>query len=402
MGDEPVGLAEYLTRVLPQVSPLRPMELDLPAASGGVLADDVRTEGPLPAYDHAAVDGYALRAADLGVDVRLSVVGEATASSWRPSGIAGGSCLAVAAGARLPAGADTIVPLGWTDRGRVTVTVHRVPAPGANVRVAGEQYRPGSVVARAGTRLSPPLVGLIASCGLDQVPVRPQPRVAVVATGDELVSTGRNGGAGTVVDADSYALAAAAREAGAHPHRVGVIADDAEAVRAVLEDHATRTDMIVTTGGTGGGPGDALRGCLAYQGVEFAHISVHPTPVLGFGVVGGVPVVCLPGDPGAALVGFEVLARPVLRRLAGADPVFRPSVRASLAERVDSPMGLREFRPAKVSERRGGGYTVAALPDGAALLGSLVAANALLVLGEKVGNAPIGSTVDVLMFDRQR
>ncbi len=142
--------------------------------------------------------------------------------------------------------------------------------------------------------------------------------------------------------------------------------------------------------------------------VTFTEVSVYPCASLGFGAIGGtadsggVPIVCLPGDPGSALIGFEVLARPVIQMLAGADPVFRPSVRAHLLETVSSPSGLREFRPAYVAERRGGGYTVAPLAGGPYTLSGLAEANALLVLGEKVTTAPAGSTVDVLLLDRRR
>jgi molybdopterin molybdotransferase len=136
--------------------------------------------------------------------------------------------------------------------------------------------------------------------------------------------------------------------------------------------------------------------------VTFAELPLHPGVVVGYGRLGDdrIPVICLPGDPAAALIGFELVVRPVLRRLAGLDPVFRPSVKAALLEAVESPIGLREFRPASVAERRGGGYTVQ--PIGGRLLTGLAVANALLVLGEQVSSAPAGTAVDVLMLDRSR
>ncbi len=159
------------------------------------------------------------------------------------------------------------------------------------------------------------------------------------------------------------------------------------------------------TGGTGTGPGDMVRRTLTREGVTFTDVSVYPSQVFGFGRIGDderTPVICLPGDPGSALVGFEVLVRPVLQRLAGAEPVFRPSVKAHLTETVSSPRGYREFRPAYVTERRGGGYTAAPLAGGPHLLSGLAAANALMVLGERIATAPAGTSVDVLLFDRRR
>jgi molybdopterin molybdotransferase len=171
-----------------------------------------------------------------------------------------------------------------------------------------------------------------------------------------------------------------------------------------------RADLLITTGGTGTGPGDMIRRVLARRdgmragSVSFTDLAVYPCGVLGFGTVGveEVPIVCLPGDPGSALIGFELLARPVIQVLAGADPVFRPSVRAHLLEGVQSPTGLREFRPAYVAERRGGGYTVQPLAGGPYTLSGLAGCNGLLVLGERVSAAPAGSTVDVLLLDRRR
>ena len=254
-------------------------------------------------------------------------------------------------------------------------------------------------------------VAVLAATGIGHVVVRPSPRVVVIATGDELVDVGRASQPGQVVDANSHALTAAAAEAGAHAYRVGICDDDPEGLRGLLEDQMLRADLIITSGGTGTGPGDMVRRVLSRReghraAVTFSDLSVYPCTSLGYGTFGasgaGVPIVCLPGDPGAALIGFEVLARPVIQLLSGADPVFRPSVRAHLLETVSSPSGLREFRPAFITERRGGGYTVAPLAGGPYTLSGLAEANGLMVLGERVISAAAGSTVDVILLDRRR
>jgi molybdopterin molybdotransferase len=406
---ELVPLAEYLGSVLRGLRPLPPLDLDLTQAYGNVLAEQVRAPGTLPAYDHAAIDGYAARWEDVtGADrnrpVRLNVVGDLLASSWRPVRLTPGSCFSVAAGALVPATADVVVPVSWTDQGMAAVEIYQSPKRGHGIRRAGEEIHQGTVLAQAGAYITPALVSVLAATGVGHVVVRPTPRVVVVATGDELVDVGRASQPGQVVDANSHALTAAAAEAGAHAYRVGICDDDPEGLRGLLEDQTSRADLIITTGGTGHGPGDMVRRILARGRVRFTDISVYPCGSLGYGTVGAeeVPVVCLPGDPGAALIGFEVLARPVIQVLAGADPVFRPSVRAHLLETLSSPTGLREFRPASVSERRGGGYTVQPLAGGPYTLSGLAEANGLLVLGERVGTAPAGSTVDVLMLDRRR
>ncbi|GAA1805501.1 molybdopterin molybdotransferase MoeA [Planosporangium flavigriseum] len=418
-GAELTPLAEYLSGVLRGLRPLPALDLDLTQAHGNVLAEDVHAPGPLPAFDHAAIDGYAARFEDIadasaGRPVRLNVIGDLGAASWRPVRLTPGTCFSIGAGAMLPAAADVIVPAYLTDQGMAAVEVYGAPPKrGYGLRRAGDEIQPGSLLVRAGTYVSPAIVALLASCGIGHVIVRPSPRVVIVSTGDELVDVGRASQPGQLVDANSHALTAAAAEAGAHAYRVGICDDDPEGLRGLLEDQTLRADLIVTTGGTGTGPGDMVRRVLSRREglrppVHFTGVSVYPCTSLGYGAFSsmagaeGVPIICLPGDTGAAMIGFEVLARPVIQVLAGADPIFRPSVRAHLLETIKSPSGLREFRPAYVAERRGGGYTVAPLAGGPYTLSGLAEANGLMVLGEKVTTAPAGSTVDVLLLDRRR
>ncbi|MEV6966423.1 gephyrin-like molybdotransferase Glp [Hamadaea sp. NPDC051192] len=409
-------LADYLGSVLRRLRALPALDLDLTQAHGNVLAENVLAPHPYPAFDSAGIDGYAARAEDLlppgpGRPVRLNVIGDLSASSWRPVRLTPQSCFSVAAGAPMPIGADVVVPVDWTDQGMAAVEIQRLPKRGYGVRRAGEEIGAGDLLARSGAVVTPALVAVLAASGIGHVVVRPTPRVVIVATGDELVEAGRVSQPGQVVDVNSHALTAAAAEAGAHAYRVGICDDDPEGLRGLLEDQTLRADLIITTGGTGTGPGDMVRRILSRRdggragSVTFTEVSLYPSSVLGFGTYGSaeeVPIICLPGDPGSALIGFEVLARPAIQLLAGAEPVFRPSVRAHLLETVTSPTGLREFRPALVAERRGGGYTVQPLAGGTRTLAGLAEANGLLVLGERVTTAPAGSTVDVLLLDRRR
>ncbi len=406
-------LAEYLRSVLRRIEALPPLDLELAHAYGNVLAEDVVAPHETPAFDYASIDGYAARSEDVVDDaraVRLSVIGDLTAASWRPSRLTQGSCFSVAAGAPLPATADLVIPAEWTDQGMAVVEVHRVPKRGHGVRRAGDEVPAGTVLARAGTEVSPALVAMLAATAVTHVVVRPSPRVVVAATGDELVDVGRVSQPGQVVDVNSHALTAAAAEAGALAYRLGICDDDPEGLRGLLEEQTLRAELIITSGGTGTGPGDMVRRVLARRdgaragSVAFTDLAVYPCGVLGFGTVGvdEVPIICLPGDPGAAMIGFEVLARPAIQLLAGVEPVFRPSVRGHLLETVQSPPGLREFRPAQVAERRGGGYTVQPLAGGPYTMSGLATCNGLLVLGEKVTSSPAGTTVDVLLMDRRR
>ncbi|MBE1486875.1 molybdopterin molybdotransferase MoeA [Plantactinospora soyae] len=429
--NELTPLADYLGSVLRRLRALPPLDLDLTQAYGNVLAEDVVAPHSYPAFDQAAIDGYAARWEDISGagraaagggggygpsrlgdprPVRLNVVGDLGAASWRPVRLTPGACFSVAAGSPLPIAADVVVPVEWTDQGMAAVEIFRTPKRGYGLRRAGEELPAGTLLARSGSYISPALVAVFAATGIGHVVVRPSPRVVIVATGDELVDVGRGSQPGQVVDINSHALTAAAAEVGALAYRVGICDDDPEGLRGLLEDQTLRADLIITTGGTGAGPGDMIRRVLSRRDggraspVTFMEVALYPGSALGFGTVGAeeVPVVCLPGDPGAALIGFEVLARPAIQLLAGAEPVFRPSVRAHLLETVSSPAGLREFRPAHVAERRGGGYTVQPLRGGPYTLSGLAEANGLVVLGERVTSAAAGSTVDVLLLDRRR
>ena len=408
-------LADYLGFALRRLRALPPLDLDLTQAYGNVLAEDVVAPHPFPSFDQSAIDGYAARSEDIaaagrGAPLRLNVIGDLSASSWRPVRLSPGTCFSVAAGSTLPAGADVVVPVEWTDQGMAAVEIFQAPKRGSGVRRAGDELAAGAILARTGATVTPALVAAFAATGIGHVVVRPSPRVVIMATGDELVDVGRGSQPGQVVDANSHALAAAAAEVGALAYRVGICDDDPEGLRGLLEDQTLRADLIITTGGTGTGPGDMVRRVLSRGDgnrsgpVQFAEVAVYPGTTLGFGTVGfeEVPIVSLPGEPSAALIGFEVLARPAIQLLAGAEPVFRPSVRAHLLETVSSPSGLREFRPAHVEERRGGGYTVQPLRGGPYTLSGLMEANGLVVLGERVTTAAAGSTVDVLLLDRKR
>ncbi|HEX2143569.1 MAG TPA: gephyrin-like molybdotransferase Glp [Glycomyces sp.] len=407
---EATPLADFLAKALALVRPLPPVDIDMTQSTGSVLAENAVNPGPLPAFDYAAIDGYACAADDIGGasperGVGLKVLGDLAASSWRPVRLVTGTCFSVAAGAALPVGADIVVPLAWTDEGMATVEVRQVPRRGHGVRRMGSERASGEILAHEGRRVTPQLVGLLAAAGIADVVVRPTPRVVVIATGDELVDTGRPSQPGQLIDVNSHLVTAAASEAGAHAYRVGICDDEPDALRSVLDDQILRADLVITTGGTGTGPGDMVRRTFSRDGaVDFNPVAVYLCETMGFGTIGPeeVPVVCLPGDPVAATIAFEVIARPLIQRLAGAEPVFRPSVRANLTEPVSSPSGLREFRPVRVAERRGGGYTVAPLGSTSYTLSGLAEATGLMTVGENATRVPAGSTVDVLLLDRNR
>lgn len=413
------GAQRFVDTALADLEPLRPLPMALLESLGVLLAEDVVAPGPVPAFDVAAVDGYAVRAHDtLGdaqwsgdpsthfADVRLAVIGDLTAASWEPATVSAGASYTVTVGTPVPVGADAVVAGDTTDGGLATVRIRRVPQPGDGIRRRGSTVAAGSVLASAGSRVSAATIALLASAGVESVLVSPPPRVLVAATGDELVDASRPGFSssvpGRIPDVDSLGVAAAAREAGAHAHRVGIVPDEDEALRRLVEDHAHRADLLVTTGGTGAGHTDVLRRLFGLDDVvHFETLPLEPRLVVGYGRVGPsrMPVLCLPGDPAGALLGFELVLRPMLRRLAGATTLFRPAVLASLGAPVVSRAGVREFRPARVTRAGDGTFLASPLAAGEAFLTGYATANALLAVPEAASDLGTGVDVPALLLD---
>ena len=395
---------EQLAEVLAAVGPLAELELSLLDAHGCVLAEEVSATNPVPAFDAAAIDGYAVRSVDVAAaPTSLPVVGDVAAGSPTPLRVQPGLCVRIAAGAPLPTGADTVVPTDWTDGGVASVRIERAPQAGAFVRRAAADVETGAPVLPVGAHVGAPQIALLASTGRSAVRVRPRPRVVVVATGAELVEVGQPTAVGQLVDANTYALTTAAREAGAIAYRVGVAPDDARRLRSALEDHLIRADVVLLTGNVSAGAASVVADVLSDLGrVTFSRVAMEPGPVQGFGVIGpdDTPIFGLPGSPVGALVAFEIFVRPALRRMLGAEPLMRPSARARLTKAAPASPEGRTYLPARV-ETRDGGLTATPLSDVPDRLSALAAANALVVLDGTPAATKSGTDVDVLLLERR-
>ncbi|HEU0130710.1 MAG TPA: gephyrin-like molybdotransferase Glp [Mycobacteriales bacterium] len=395
----------HLRQVLATVTPLRELELRLADAHGCVLAEDVDAAGAVPAYDTVAAAGYAVRSADVAAaaaqaPVGLHVVGDVPVGVAPAVTVQPGLAARVALGAVLPRGADAVVPAAWTDGGLAQVAVSRPVPPGAFVRAAGTDVAAGARVLSRDAVIGAPQVALLAAAGRRNVLVRPKPRVVVVSVGAELVEPGRDLAPGEVADAAGYGVAAAVREAGAIAFPAGIVPDDARRVADVVEDHLIQADLVVVCGGLGGGPYDVVSDVLGRLGsATFDEVAMHPGGVQGFAIVGdeAVPVFALPGEPGAALVAFEVFVRPALRRMLGAETLGRPHVSAVATTAFASPEGRRQFVRARV-ERSADRWVVT--PTGETLTG-LGAANALAVVPEDVTEVAAGTPLLTWLLERR-
>jgi molybdopterin molybdotransferase len=307
--------------------------------------------------------------------------------------------LKVTAGAVLPAGADVVVPGVWSDGGLVEVTVLAAPPAGGYVRRAGDDVTPGDVAVQVGTPIGPAQISLLAAVGRERVLVRPRPRIAVLSAGPELVDVGTAPGPGQVVDVNSYALTAAARDAGAEATRAGILPSDRRRLSDLVESQLLRSDLVLIAG-TFAAEGDMVQEVLAELGeMRFRTVAMHPGAVQGFGRLGrdGVPVICVPGEPVSALVSFEVFVRPAIRMMLGKRQLFRRTVQAVAAQQLLSPLGYRQYLHGLVMRHPDGGYVVEPVGTGEeALLARTARANCLVVIDEDVTEVAPGGLVTVM------
>ena len=405
-----VPVEDHLGRILDAVTPLSPLELTLADAHGCVLAEDISSTFPLPPFDNSAMDGYAIRSEDVRTasdtqPVVLPVVGDIAAGSSGPYSVQPGLCVRIMTGAPLPAGADAVIPVEWTDGGIAQVAISRAAPPGAHIRLAGEDAATGTTVLTAGTHLGATQVGLLAAVGRDRVLARPRPRVVVLSTGSELVDPGAPLSAGKIPDSNSSLLTAAAQEAGGIAFRVGIVPDDARQLLDTLEDQLIRADAVVTSGGVSVGAYDVVKEAIGRLGpVTFARVAMQPGMPQSFGLIGPdrTPFFGLPGNPVSAYVSFEVFVRPALRRMLGVEAINRPTIRAKLSAPVTSPPGKRTFARAQLTVDHGA-YSVAPVGGGGShLIASLAHANSLIVVPEKVTELEPGATVTVMLLERRQ
>ncbi len=399
------SVEEYLDAVLALMPHPDPIAVALLDAQGLLCAEEVISEISLPPNDHAAADGYAVRGSDLrgardDDPAMLPVIGQAGVGDHEPGSIGAGMALRVSAGTLMPAGADLVVPLSWTDRGVARVAVRRELPSGTYVRNKGEDVEPGDVAVNVGTPIGPAQVGLLAAVGRERVRVRPRPRVVIISAGNDLVDVGTVPGLGQTVDVNSYALAAAARDAGAEVYRAGIGRADKRRLVELLESQVIRSDLIVISGRFSSDSFDVMQDALAEIGdVEFQAVAIHPGALQGSGKLGAAqtPVLCIPGDPVSALVSFEVFIRPAIRLMAGKRQLFRRTVQALCQVELDSPAGRRQYRRGQVMRHPDGGYVVSPVGGpGAHLLANMAQSNSLIVVDQDVTQVPVGDTVTVI------
>ncbi|HEX6151534.1 gephyrin-like molybdotransferase Glp [Nocardioides sp.] len=406
---EPISVDEHLTRILDSIEPLPDFPQPLMETMGLAAAENVVSSIALPSFDNSAMDGYAVRAADVATasadaPVHLPVVGEIGAGQARLLALSPGTAAKIMTGAPVPEGADAVVPYEWTDRGVAQVRITQAADVGAHVRRAGEDVSEGDLLVEAGTILGPRHLGLLASVGRATVRSRPRPRVVVLSTGSELREPGTALGPDSIYDGNSWLLAASARRAGAIAYRVGIVPDEPRAFLDALNDQLVRADLVVTSGGVSQGDFDVVKEALSPLGtVWFGPVAMQPGKPQGFGVVGEdrVPIFTLPGNPVSSYISFEMFVQPALRKLMGKAPYSRPATRARLTHGLSSPAGRRQFLRGSFERGRGGPTVSPVGGPGSHLIGGLADSNALIVVPEDTTSLPAGEMVQVLALDEE-
>ena len=399
-----LSVEEARERVLARFHPLEAEQASLTEALGRVLADDALAREASPPFTNSAMDGYALRSADTRAaseqaPARLRLAGEVAAGSVYAGETQPGEAIRILTGAPLPAGADAALQQELTEVADGWVTIRQPVAPGTNVRHAGEDVRPGALLARAGVELGPAEIALLASLGVSPLMVRRRPRVAILATGDELVAPGEPLKPGQIYNSNTPYLIAAVTRAGAVPVALGAAPDRADALRAMLAQ-ARGHDLILTSGGVSVGDYDLVKQILGEQGeMEFWRVRIRPGKPLAFGFLGETPLLGLPGNPVSAAVTFELFGRPAIRRMLGAARVERPTITVTLAGDEQRRTDRRQFVRVRLASDDGQLVAHTTGAQDSHLISSLQGATALLIVPEGEGVIRPGEKAQALLLN---
>lgn len=430
--NQPISVDEHRAAVAALLPPARVATLPLELCHGLVLAEDVHAKVPLPPFDNSAMDGYAVRAVDVAeaspqAPVALPVEADIPAGRTDGPPLRPGAAHRIMTGAPMPTGADTVVKVEDTDGATDQVRIFAAPAVGTSLRRTGEDLRDGELALAAGTVVGAAQLGLAAAAGWDALPMRAPLRVLVVSTGSELILAPEPLRHGQIYESNSIMLASAIRALGCEVDVLRSVPDDVEQFRSALAERSADVDLIVTSGGVSAGAYEVVKDALTgYTGggtssergagtssVRFTKVAMQPGGPQGCGLVDGVPIVTLPGNPVSVLVSYEVFLRPALLTALGHRDTARPTVRARLVEGLRAPSGKRQFRRGYYRARTelpptapspsapGGSVTGEVGPrggPGSHLLAAFTQANCLIVIDEETTELVEGAEVDVILL----
>ena len=380
------------------------LRVPIRSALGRVLAEDVLSPVDVPAHRNSAMDGWAMRGADLKADGESTLTEIGTAFAGRPYGgpLGPGQCVRIMTGAVVPQGSDTVVMQERARAAGKSITFAAGAKTGQNVREAGEDLKAGSIALRAGRIVRPAELGLIASLGVGEVAVRRTLRVAFFSTGDELKSVGSALGEGEIYDSNRYTLHGMLTRLGCEALDMGVVRDDPKLLERAFREAAASADVVITSGGVSVGEADFVKGMLDELGEEvFWKIAMKPGRPLAYGKIAGAHFFGLPGNPVSVMVTFYQFVRDALLVLMGASPVEPvPTFTAVCSTRLRKAPGRTEFQRGVLSRGPDGALIVKPTGEqGSGILKSMSDANCFIILGDATGNVEPGTLVEVQLLE---
>ncbi len=409
---EMISLEDARELVLSHVEALEREEVGILDVIGRVAAEDLASDIDIAPFAHAAMDGFAMRAAQLeGASaespVQLDVIAEVPAGAYYDGPIGEGQCVRIMTGAPLPEAADAVVKYEIVDvvegdgREGSRVAFSKSAAAGDNIRAAGEEAKAGEVIVRAGEVVHSAGVGFLAGCGVTRCKTYRRPTVAIIATGSELVDPTEVPTQGKIRNSNSYALAACAVDAGAIPTVLPISPDDFDGLRAEVLAAAAKYDFVVTSGGAANGDYDFIKKVVDDAGeLLMTTVNMRPGKAQTFGIVNGTPVFGLPGNPAAAYLGFEMIIRPALRKMQGYSHFERPTVKARLTAKQKKKDPRRIFNRATLSKDDAGYLVTPAKNQSSGLFGPIQKSNCFIILPEgEARTYEEGELVDCVLLD---
>jgi len=401
-----LSVEEAQARVLEYFHTLEPETAPILEALDRVLAEDVYSDLNIPPHSNSAMDGYAVLAADTQgatgeAPKRLRVIADLAAGYVTDVEVVSGTAIRIMTGAPLPAGADAVVRFEDTEQQGQFVDIH-VPVPvQRNVRLAGEDVRQGELVLRKGTWIRPQEVGMLAALGRKATMVTRKPRVAILATGDEVAEIDEPLAPGKIRNSNSYSNAAQVLRCGGTPVLLGIARDQIEDLTTKIRSAlAQNVDLFLTSGGVSVGDFDVVKQVLAAEGdMSFWRVRMKPGKPFAFGQIGGVPLLGLPGNPVSAMVSFEMFARPAMCRMLGRKDWQRPVVEATLMDALADKDERRHYVRVRVEAVDGEYQAHLTGAQGSGILRSMVQANGLAIIPAEWDRADPGSRVQVMMLD---
>lgn len=387
---------EQVLRDLPTLSPER-----IPASEcvGRVLAEDLSARRPMPAFDHSAMDGYALHSSNGALNTLLKLSGESRTGGDLPTEVAPGTACRIFTGARMPAGADAVLMQEYATPEGDSVRLGRAVRAGDHVRHTGDDVAAGATVLARGTRLTPFHIALLSALENTRVTVSRRPIVSIVSTGDELRESGSEDFAGSVVDANGPGLSAIARACGAEVRVLPFARDDMAATRHALERALEASDVVLTVGGVSVGEHDLVRAAMTDVGVslDFWRVAIKPGKPLAFGRTSrGQRILALPGNPSSAMLTFVLFGAPMLRALQGDTEALAPTVRAKLSRAVRHSPGRLEFMRGRLNERAVPATMELLSNQSSGSVSSFAWANALAMIPLESDGLPEGAEVSCM------